>query len=174
MPAAPQPDHASAHRVKDLAKDATALAKDLAGGATGVAKDVARDLAEGYRKSTRYFKLRAAVIGAWALLSIGTIWLACPSSGPRNGLGAEASLSDTFLGAQVIVKNDSDAQWRDVTLTLDGGWSLQRRTVRPGDSLSILVSQFRRGDEAAPRDLRPRALSIRCSEGAATVRLGAR
>jgi hypothetical protein len=175
MPAAPRPDSApTAQRVKDLAKDATALAKDLAEGATGMAKDLARDVAEGYRKSTRYFRMRAAVVGAWAVLSVATLWAACPSSGPRNALGAEASLSEAFLGSQVLVRNESDAPWRDVVFTLDGGWRLERRTVRPGESVPLAVAQFRRGDETAPRDLRPRSVRIECSEGDATVPLGGR
>ncbi len=175
MPDAPRPDPAvTAQRMKDLAKDATTLAKDLAGGATGMAMDLARDVADGYRRSTRYFKMRAAVVGAWALLSIGTLWIACPSSGPKNGLGAEASLSEAFLGSQLLVRNESDALWRDVVFTIDGGFRLERRTVRKGESVSLAVGQFRRGDEAAPTDLRPRTLTIECSEGEATVSLGTR
>src|SRR5512132_890577 len=73
---------AAANRVKEGVRE-------LARGAVGAAGDLASDLAEGYRKSTRYFKLRAAMVGTWALLSLVTLWAACPpSDAPRNALGA--------------------------------------------------------------------------------------
>ena len=66
--------------------------RELARGAVGAAGDLASDLAEGYRKSTRYFKLRAAIVGTWALLSAVTLWAACPASqGPSNALGARVA-----------------------------------------------------------------------------------
>lgn len=150
--------------------------RELARGALGAAGDLAGDLAGGYRKSTRYFKLRAAIVGTWAVLSLVTLWAACPSSGPANPLGAEAQLllgsePGVLTGTQVLVKNDSRHLWRDVVLTLDGGWRYETKTMRPQDKLVLSVTRFSRDGAKAPADLEPRSIVIECSEGRATAPL---
>ena len=71
-PARPDPLSA-AHRVKDLARD------------------LAQELADGYRRSTKYVRMRAAVVAAWLCLSLAAIWASWPArgrrthSGPRRG-----------------------------------------------------------------------------------------
>jgi hypothetical protein len=146
---------AAAHRVKDIARD------------------LAQDVADGYRKSTRYFKLRAAVIGSWALLAIVTLWAACPSSGTSNSLGAVVTYSDQDpTNHQISVENRSDELWRDVVLTLDGGWEYRTTTIRNGDrAVVIAVRQFRKDGAPAPGDLTPRAMTISCREGEVTAPL---
>jgi hypothetical protein len=152
--------------------------RELALGAIGAAGDLASDVAEGYRRSTSYFKLRAAVIGTWALLSVVTLWAACPSSGPSNTLGAKFQLllrsePGVLMGTQVLVENDSSAVWRDVVITLDGGWSYEKKTVRPQDKLVLSLSQFRKEGSVAPAELEPRSIALECSEGRVTAPLGA-
>jgi len=145
-----------AHRVKDLAVD------------------LASDLAHGYRRSTRFFKMRAAAVGIWAVISLLTLWLACPSGGPSNSLGAEVQLSEELLGTQILVWNGSGRIWTDVTLTLDGGWRWQTPTFRDGQRLVIAVSRFSRDGAAAPANLKPRALTIECRQGSVTAPLVAK
>lgn len=173
MKDAARPDPvAAAQRVKEGVRD-------LARGALGAAGDLAGELAQGYRKSTRYFKLRAAVIGAWAFLSVVTLFAACPSSGPTNSLGAEARLLSRnepgmLLGTQVLVRNDSRRIWKDVVLTLDGGWRYERKTLRPQDKLVVSITQFRKEGASAPAELEPRSITIECEEGRVTAPLVAR
>lgn len=173
MKDAARPDTlAAAQRVKEGVRD-------LARGALGAAGDLAGDLADGYRKSTRYFKMRAAVVGTWAILSAVTLWAACPSSGPTNPLGAEAQLLSRnepgmLLGTQVLVKNDSRSMWTDVVLILDGGWRYERRTVRPQDKLVVSITKFRKDGKSAPPELEPRSITIECKEGRVTAPLGVR
>jgi hypothetical protein len=173
MKESPRPDPvAAAQRVKEGVRE-------LALGAIGAAGDLASDLAEGYRRSTRYFKLRAAVVGTWAILSAVTLWAACPSTGPANELGAEAQLLSrnepgVLLGTQVLVKNDSSQIWTDVVLTLDGGWRYEKKTVRPHDKLVLSITQFRKDGASAPPELEPRSVTIECAEGRVTAPLGAR
>jgi hypothetical protein len=150
--------------------------RDLARGALGAAGDLAADVADGYRRSTRYFKLRAAVIATWALLSAVTFWAACPSSGPGNALGAKFRLllrtePGVLMGTQVLVENDSDAVWRDVVVTLDGGWRFEKKTVRPQDRLVLSLSQFTKDGAVAPAELEPRTVTLECSEGRVTAPL---
>jgi hypothetical protein len=172
MKDAARPDPAAAaQRVKEGVRD-------LARGALDAAGDLASDVADGYRKSTRYFKLRAAVVGTWALLCVVTLWGACPSSGPSNELGAKVRLllrsePGVLTGTQVLVENDSGSIWRDVVVTLDGGWRVERKTLRPQDKLVLSITQFQKDGQGAPPDLEPRAITIECSEGRVTTRLGA-
>lgn len=141
----------------------------------GLARDVASELADGYRKSTRYFKLRAAVVGTWAILSMVTLWAACPSSGPANSLGAEVRMvSEGLLGAQVMVKNASDRNWTEVVLTLDADWRWEKRTIRSGDDVVVAVARFRKDGATAPGDLKPAALTVECEQGRVTTPLAAR
>jgi hypothetical protein len=146
---------AAAHRVKDLARD------------------LAQELADGYRRSTKYVRMRAVVVAAWVCLSGAAIWVSFPPSGTANALGAEAQLlPESIMGTQLLVKNGSDRHWTEVAFTLDGEWRSERKTVRAGDKLVLPLAHFRRGDgAAAPAGLRPRALTIACEEGQAALPL---
>ncbi len=166
MKDAPRPDPvAAAHRVKEGMRD-------LARGAIGAAGDLAADVAQGYRKSTRYFKLRAAVIGTWALLSVVTLWAACPSSGPTNPIGAKGTLlADSIMGRQVSVENESGRIWKDVVVTLEGGWRYDKKTLRPAESLVVPIIRFQKDGASAPPELDPRTITVECSEGRVTTPL---
>jgi len=139
-----------------------------------LAVDFATELTEGYRKSTRYFRLRLAVVGSWVLLSLLTLWLACPASGPANSLGAEVQVSETLLGTQISIENTSGRMWTDVTLTLDGGWHWATPTVREGHREVVATSRFARDGAFAPSNLKPRTLTIECAQGRVTTPLSGR
>ena len=166
MKDAPRPDPvAAAHRVKEGVRD-------LARGAIVAAGDLAADVTQGYRKSTRYFKLRAAVIGTWALLSVVTLWAACPSSGPTNPIGAKGTLlADSIMGRQVSVENESGRIWKDVVMTLEGGWRYDKKTLRPAESLVVPIIRFQKDGASAPPELDPRTITVECSEGRVTTPL---
>jgi hypothetical protein len=131
------------------------------------ARRAAADGAESYRRSSRHQRMRAGVIGGWILLSLLAVWIAFPASGPSNSLGADVHVLKESLvgGEQLLVRNESTDIWTDVVLTLDGSWRNEQRTIRPHDQVVLSPSQFRRGEEAAPRDLKPRTLTIECRQG---------
>jgi hypothetical protein len=173
MKDAARPDPAdAARRVRDGVAD-------LARGALGAAGDLAAELGDAYRRSSRYVRLRATIVGTWALLSVVTLWAACPSSGPANALGAKVQLLSrnepgVLMGTQLLVENDSGRLWRDVVLTLDGGWRYEKKTVRPQDKLVVSITQFRKDGQVAPAELEPRAITIECDEGRVTATLAGR
>ena len=166
MKDAARPDAAAAaNRVKEGVRD-------LARSAIGAAGDLATDVATGYRKSTRFFKLRAAILGTWAVLALVTFWAACPSSGPTNRLGAKARLlAGSIMGSQVFVENESDRNWTDVVVTLEGGWRYDRRTVRRSESFVVPLNRFVKDGAAAPAGLGSRTITIECAEGSVTIPL---
>lgn len=165
-PEAPRPDPAdAAHRISEGVRD-------LARGAIGAAGDLASDVAEGYRKSTRYFKLRAAIVGSWVLLAAITIWIAAAPSGPANVLGARGQLlAGSIMGSQVSVENESSRIWRDVVLTLEGGWRYDKRTIRPAEKLVVPLARFAKDGGAPPEGFTPRTVTVECAEGRVTVPL---
>jgi hypothetical protein len=160
------PQRAPGQLATGLSKSALRV-KDLA-------VDLATDVADGYRKSTRAFRLRLAVVGAWVVLSLATMWLACPRSGPSNSLGADVQVSEELLGTQILIWNSSGDMWTDVTLTLDGGWQWHTPTIREGQRLVVAASRFSKDGAAAPGDLKPRSLTIDCTQGKATTPFPAR
>jgi hypothetical protein len=124
-------------------------------------------LAEDVKRSDRYFRMRAAVVGTWVLLSVVTLWAACPPSGPSNSLGADVQLLRESLvgGQQLLVRNESSEIWTELVLVLDDGWRYQHRTLRPLDQLVLSMTHFRKGDDSAPRDYKPRTLLVQCRQG---------
>ena len=121
---------------------------------------------EALRRSDRFLKMRAAIVAAWAVLSMATLWGACSAPGQANALGADVQLNrDSIMGVQLLVRNDSDRIWEDVVFTLDGRWKLSQRTMRPRDLVVMAVSSFRDGVDPPPRDHVPRALLVECGSG---------
>ncbi|HEY7724210.1 MAG TPA: hypothetical protein VH880_02665 [Anaeromyxobacteraceae bacterium] len=131
-------------------------------------------LADDVKRSDRFFRMRAAVVGTWVLLSLLTMWAACPSSGPSNSLGADVQLLRESLvgGQQLLVRNESSEIWTEVVLVLDDGWRYEHRTLRPLDQLVLAMTHFRKGDLPAPRDYKPRTLLVQCRQGRHLFDLG--
>ena len=128
---------------------------------------------ESLKRSDRFFRMRAGIVGSWLLISLVTIWAACPSSGPSNALGADVQvLRDSLVGGQqLLVRNESTELWTDVVLTLDDDWRREHKTVRPHDQLVLSMSDFTRQGQPAPRDLKPRRLTVECEQGRAAFDL---
>jgi hypothetical protein len=126
-----------------------------------------RGAVEGFRRQDRYFKMRAGIVGAWALLALMSLWIAWPSSGVTNPLGADVRvLPDSLVGGeQILVRNESDEIWTEVKLLLDDGWRHERKTLRSHDQLVLSLDKFERDGHPAPRDLKPRTLTIDCDQG---------
>lgn len=135
--------------------------------ATTRLREAAARLVARLRGADRYLRLRAAIVGSWAALSLLTAVAACPPAGVGNGLGGEARvLRESFVGgAQVLVRNDSGDVWRDVVVTIDGAWRYRHATLRPQDQIVVPTTRFVRGDDALRPDHRPQRLEVECDRG---------
>jgi hypothetical protein len=154
MPSLPTDPAAAAQRVKDIARD------------------LAADVTQGYRRSNKFLRLRATIVGSWVLLALVSLYTACPSSGPSNELEADVTLlPETLVGQQLSVSNGSTEMWTDVTLTLDGTWTHQVKTVRAGQNIVVAVARFVRDGQTAPPDLKPKSVEIDCDQGSAELSL---
>jgi hypothetical protein len=158
---------------KQAATNTIAAAGRAKDAAVGLASDLATDLVDGLKKSDRPLRLKAAVVGSWLLLSVITMWSACPSSGPRNSLGATARLQSTSVGQVISLRNDTDATiWTEVELILDDTWRYdRRRTIRPGDTVTPRLEEFRKDGEPPPSSLKPNRLTVQCDQGRVTLPL---
>ena len=156
----PQPDASFASRAEGAAEELRSRAGQLW---------------SDFRRADRFFKMRAGIVAAWALLSVATLWGACSStgtSGPTGSIGAEVQLNrDSIMGVQLLVRNESHRIWEDVTLTLDDGWSYQHPTMRPQDLVVLPMTSFKKGEQSLPRDYVPRSLSISCRQGSDRIDL---
>ena len=140
----------------------------LLGKAADEARRAAAGVTDGLRRAGPWQRMRLGILGGWLAASLLALFVACPSRGPGNSIGAEVRLlKDSLLGQQILVRNESDEVWTDVVLTLDGGWKRRERAVRPHEQVVLSPTQFDRGGEPAPGDLRPRSLTVECSEGRA-------
>jgi hypothetical protein len=142
-----------------------ALADQARAGFQGVSRE--------FHRFSRFQRMRIGIVAAWSVVSLLAMWVACPSSGPTNSLGADVHvLKDSLVGGQqLLVRNESTSIWTDVVLTLDGDWRHEQRTMRPHDQIVLSMNQFRRGAEVAARDFKPHTLTIQCQEGRATFDL---
>jgi hypothetical protein len=141
--------------------------------AVGLATDLASDVVDGVKKSNRTARLKATVVGTWVLLALVTLWVACPSSGPANSLGATARLQSTSVGQVLSVRNESDGTiWTEVVLVLDDTWRYEkRRTIRPGDTVTPRIEDFRSEDQPPGVTYRPQKLTVQCEQGRVSLPL---
>ena len=158
------------------ARSAAPPPKGPAGPASAALPDVRAPVqrwVESFRRSDRFFKMRAGIVASWVVISLLTVWAACPSSGPTNSLGADVQvLRDSLVGGQqLLVRNESTENWTEVVLTLDDGWRREHKTVRPHDQLVLSMSDFKREGQTAPRDFKPRRLTVECEQGRAAFDL---
>jgi hypothetical protein len=142
---------------------------DLVEGAIDQGRRAASGLIDGFRKAGRWQKARLGILGGWLAASFVALWIACPSQGPGNSIGADVHvLRDSLLGGQqILVRNESEEVWTDVVLTLDRTWRNEQRALRPREQVVLSPAQFERAGEPAPRDLRPKRLDVACQQGKA-------
>ncbi len=126
-----------------------------------------RALLEDFKGRSRFFKWRAAVITGWLVLTIASLTLFFTTV-ERNPIGAEVSVRTVLGNHHVFVRNSSSEPWQDVKITIPGGWSYERRTVRPGERVLAAVTDFDRGAEEekeSARDFSPATVTISTRSG---------
>jgi hypothetical protein len=120
-------------------------------------------LAASIRSWDRYLRMRIAVLGSFAVLSVLAIGIARSGGADEadNSLHAYLALRDSALGWALLVHNRSEEPWTDVVLELEGGHVHRMDRVDPDQKLVLSPWQFVREDgEAAPRTP-PRVVTLR-------------
>ncbi len=93
-------------------------AADVALNAVSSLKDVVED----FRRSDRFFKYKALVIGVWLALSVASLVIAWPSGGSSNSFGAKLVINRENNPPIYMVKNDSETAWENVEIIVNGQW----------------------------------------------------
>jgi hypothetical protein len=130
---------------------------------------VLRDTWDDFRNSDRFFKYKAFVLATWIALSVATFVVACPGSGPSNGIGATlGSVPPTVASDPVLyfVKNDSDEPWTDVVIVVNDAYRIAVAQVTPNGQVTLSPKQLVGTDGVTPQsDLRVRRIEVRTAEG---------
>lgn len=120
-----------------------------------------------FKASSRLFKWRTTVVGAWVILSLLFVFLVI-SSGERNPIDADVTVR-TVLGSNVVhIQNNGEEVWQDVRVSLPGGWEYERRVVRPSDRVIVSITDFERdtnGGTENPGDFTPETVTVSTSGG---------
>jgi hypothetical protein len=133
--------------------------------AAGILADVWDD----FRRSDRFFKFKALILGSWLFLSISTFFVACPGSNTvgENELGARLVMAGDAARPVYMIVNDSDDPWREVTVIANGTFRTAVGSVDAnGGTLTFTPKQLKGDrDVAAPPDLKIRDLELRSEDG---------
>ena len=134
-----------------------------------------------FRARSIFFQLKTLVLLSYGAIVAVTILWAPPPSAAKNQIGANILVleGDMVVGRYFVIQNESRSHWKNVTFSIDQGFSVARDLVPAGDKVTLYVKDFhkkivrnRRGREiaktiAAPADLPVTNLRIACSEGEA-------
>lgn len=131
-------------------------------------RSVLREVVEDFRNQDRHFKWKAAIIAAWALLSISSFGVACGPMVRSNAsdLGAEWVLAGDAARPVFSIYNHGDEDWEDVTIVINGRYRASQGIVPAGGMIALMPRQFLGDDGApAPSDLAPVDVELRTNEG---------
>lgn len=142
------------------------------------AKSIVLELIEDFRASDRFFKYKAGVLASWVLISLASVFIACPSARnrPANELNARVRVQKVpTLDRQITaiyIENRGETEWGDILLKLNRSYSAAVPGIPSGRSAVIQLDKFSGPDgKTPPADLRPQQLDMRCNRGAATFDL---
>lgn len=176
-PARPQGPSEAARRVMSAQRAAppapekpVAVGDRLKTGASELVLNTAgvlRDLLKDFQRRDRFTKYKAGVLAGWIALSVACFFVACPQGGLQADNALDARLVLNTLGGRTVIMivNDGDDPWTEVTVVVNGRFRASTDRVAPGGNLTLSAKQLLAGGEAAPNDLTVRDLELRADEG---------
>ncbi|MBS2026794.1 MAG: hypothetical protein JST54_02720 [Deltaproteobacteria bacterium] len=130
-------------------------------------KGLLEQFVDDFRSRDRYFKYKVGVIAAWLTVSTMTLGVSCGGGPKDNSLHAHTQVTQVLDDKSLLVRNDSNALWKEVHLTLNGKFTAYTPEIPAGGKFVIAVRQFVGPDGQFPaKDLTPTKLRVVCSEGA--------
>ena len=165
-----------AHRVEERTGRApvgVAVREGAADAALNVV-GVLRDLWGDFRRSDRWFKYKAAIVGTWLLLSAVGVGVACPGGfGGSNTLGARVVRSQVLDTPVFMIVNESGEAWEDVVVVVNDTYraAVPRVSADHPDNNFTVESRklLGEGGAPAPADLEVTKLQVRTSRGRADL-----
>lgn len=145
-------------------KQAKAAVEDVALNTVSVLKEQW----EGFQRSDRFFKYRVLIIGAWLVLSGGTVVAACPDSPftPKNSLHARLVIAGDASRPVYMLVNDGEKPWRDVLLIVNGEFRATTAQVDAHENWTLGAKQLIGANgKLMPADLPIRDMVLRTEDG---------
>ncbi|MBI3181971.1 MAG: hypothetical protein HYZ28_07485 [Myxococcales bacterium] len=134
---------------------------------------ILKEVWEDFRSSDRFFKYKAAIIASWVALSTTTFFVACPSAGVSDDIGASLVAREQHGRLAVSVKNESKDTWNDVLVVVNGAYRAVHPPVEPGGMLTVTPKLLATQDgQPPPADLKVVDLEVSTSEGSTTLLKG--
>jgi len=159
----------------ELDEDGEPLQTRLRSGATSTALNVAailRETWEDFRNADRYFKYKAIILAAWAVLSLFGIVVACPAPSVHRdpGLGARLVVGAENDRPALVLHNEGDVAWQDVLIVVNGRFRAAVSHVEPHAFITVTPRQLM-GDNGklAPSDLQATDVELRTHKGSAVL-----
>jgi len=156
-----------------LDSDGEPLPSRLRAGAESTALNVAailRETWEDFRNADRYFKYKALILIAWAVLSLCGVGVACPAPSVHRdtALGARLVVGAEAEHPALVLHNESDAAWQDVLIIVNGRYRAAISHVEPHAFITVTPKQLM-GDNGklAPSDLQATDVELRTHKGSA-------
>ena len=120
-----------------------------------------------FKRSSKYFKWKLAIVAAYLFIAILTYVIFVPA-GELNQIDAEVSVSKTFLfGKHFVVGNQGSDAWKDIKFTLNHGYVARLPKLPPQQKVVVKLLEFKDSKGLSPDVSTPLSfLRIECSEGA--------
>ena len=132
---------------------------------------ILREVVEDFRNADRHFKVKAAILGAWAVLSLAGIFVACPGGtptllGPSTSLGARLIMGEEPEHPAYVLSNESDRAWEDVVVVVNHDFRAAISHVEPRAFVTITPKQLM-GDNGklAPFNLKATDIELHTRKG---------
>ena len=156
-----------------LDEDGLPLQTRLRDGAENTALNVVailREVWEDFRNADRYFKYKAAILAAWAVLSLAGVFVSCPAAptlgGPSTSLGARLIMGEETEHPAYVLSHESDRAWEDVFVVVTHSYRAAISQVEPKAFVTITPKQLM-GDNGvlAPFNLKATDIELYTSKG---------
>ena len=160
-----------------LDEDGLPLQSRIRDGAESTALNVVsilRETWEDFRNADRYFKYKAAILAAWAALSLVGIGVACPGTPvvPRNNseLGARLVMGEETEHPAYVLSNESERAWEDVVVVVNHTYRAAISHVEPKAFVTITPKQLM-GDNGklAPFNLQATEIELHTKRGSVVL-----
>jgi len=157
----------------ELDEDGLPLQTRIRSGAASTALNVVailRETLEDFRNADRFFKVKAAILGAWAVLSLAGVFVACPGAptlmGPSTALGARLIMGEEPEHPAYVLSNESDRAWEDVVVVVNQSYRAAISHVEPRAFVTITPKQLM-GDNGklAPFNLKATDIELHTRKG---------
>ncbi len=164
---------ASRNEPVPLDEDGLPLQTRLRAGAESTALNVVailRETWEDFRNADRYFRFKAAILGAWAVLSLTGVFVACPGApsilGPSTSLGARLIMGEEPEHPAYVLSNESDRAWEDVVVVVNHTYRAAISHVEPRAFVTVTPKQLM-GDNGklAPFNLKATDIELHTRKG---------